>query len=150
MKEISKDIRISVTEDYEKLVPFFIENQLEFSEDDPVPTDLVKCWETTDAEGRLVGGFVLAKREGEFIVDGIATDPALRGKKLGEALLETGLEEAKRQGARRIYLVARAPGFFGKYGFVSVERNHAPNFFECFTCPQYRVSCFPEVMVLEL
>ena len=37
------NFKISETEDYEKLVPFFIENELEFSEDEPVPTDLVKC-----------------------------------------------------------------------------------------------------------
>jgi len=36
------NFKISVTEDYEKLVPFFIENELEFSEEEPVATDLVK------------------------------------------------------------------------------------------------------------
>lgn len=142
--------KISVTEDYEKLVPFFIENELEFSDEDPVPTDLIKCWEIVDGEGKLIGGFVLAKREGEFIVDGIAIDPEYRKLKLGKALLERGIEEALKQGAKRIYLVARAPGFFKKYGFVAIPREESPDFFECLTCPQYQVSCFPEVMKMEL
>ena len=47
------DYIISETEDYEKLVPFFIENELEFTEEDAeeVPTDVVKCWQITDADG---------------------------------------------------------------------------------------------------
>ena len=41
-----REYTISETEDYEKLVPFFIENELEFTEEDAeeVPTDVVRCW----------------------------------------------------------------------------------------------------------
>lgn len=159
---------IKETEDYEKLVPFFMRNGLEFTEEDmeAVPTDLVKCWEITEgtggipthkpsgeitgAHGRLIGAFVLAKREGEFICDGIAIDPEWRGTELGKALLNLGMEEVKQQGGSRMYLVARAPEFFRKNGFVTVERKEAPNFFECFTCPQYQVSCHPEVMKIDI
>lgn len=143
------DIKISVTEEYEKLVPFFIENELEFSEEEPVPTDLVKCWKA-EKDGQLIGGCVLAKREGEYIIDGIATAPEFRGKRLGEALLKPAVEETRRNGGKQIFLVARAPGFFRKYGFVSIDEKEAPNFFECLTCPQYNKTCFPEVMKLEL
>lgn len=152
-----KDFKIRETEDYESLVPFFIENDLEFSEDEPVPTDIVKCWDVREEEtggenekGRLIGGFVLARRQGEFIVDGIAVDPEYRKAKLGQTLLEKGIEEARSRGGKRIFLVARAPGFFRKNGFVTVERKDAPNFFECLTCPQYGVDCHPEVMRLDL
>lgn len=144
------NFRISVTEDYEKLVPFFIENDLEFSEEEPVPTDLVKCWEITDGEDKLIGGFVLAKREGEFIIDGIAIDPEYRKYGLGSVLLDNGIEEALKCGAESIYLVARAPEFFRKQGFETVSREDAPDFFECLTCPQYAVTCHPEVMKLQL
>ena len=142
-------IEIKVTQDYDKLVPFFIENGLEFSEDEPTPTDLVKCW-AAEEEDRLVGGFVLARRDGEFICDGIAVDPALRGQDLGRGLLRIGIEETIARGGSRMYLVARAPGFFRREGFRAVAREEAPNFFECLTCDQYGVSCHPEVMVKEL
>ena len=146
------DYIISETEDYEKLVPFFIENELEFTEEDAeeVPTDVVKCWQITDADGRLVGGFVLALREGEYICDGIAIDNSLRGTGLGSQLLKLGLEETVKRGGERMFLVARAPEFFRRNGFVTVPRQEAPNFFECLTCPQYGVSCHPEVMRIEL
>ena len=142
-------IEISVTEDYASLVPFFIENELEFSEDEPTPTDIVKCWQALD-DGKLVGGFVLAKRDGEFICDGIAVDGSCRGMDLGRRLLRTGMEEARRHGAERMYLVARAPGFFRREGFEKVQREDAPDFFECLTCDQYGVTCHPEVMRREL
>ena len=146
------DYIISETEDYEKLVPFFIENELEFTEEDAeeVPTDVVKCWQITDADGRLVGGFVLALREGEYICDGIAIDNSLRGTGLGSELLRLGLEETVKRGGDRMFLVARAPEFFRRNGFVTVPRQEAPNFFECLTCPQYGVTCHPEVMKIDL
>jgi len=146
-----KQYIISETEDYERLVPFFIENGLEFTEEDAeeVPTDLVRCWKIEELEGGLVGGFVLARREGEFICDGIAIDEQLRGTGLGTKLLELGIEETVKQGGTRMYLVARAPEFFRKNGFVTVPRQDAPNFFECLTCPQYGISCHPEVMRID-
>ena len=146
------DYIISETEDYEKLVPYFIENELEFTEEDAeeVPTDVVKCWQITDADGRLVGGFVLALREGEYICDGIAIDNSLRGTGLGSELLKLGLEETVKRGGERMFLVARAPEFFRRNGFVTVPRQEAPNFFECLTCPQYGISCHPEVMRFDI
>ena len=158
---------IATTDDYERLVPFFVANDLEFpdEEDYEVPTDLVQCWKVTEGaqpesdedsaeyktdHHRLIGGFVLAERQGEFIVDGIAVDPEYRKEKLGKALLDLGIAETRRRGGKRIFLVARAPGFFRKSGFVTVPREEAPNFFECLTCPQYGVDCHPEVMRLDL
>ena len=146
-----RNYTISETEEYTKLIPFFIENRLEFSDEDAeeVPTDIVRCWKITDDDGKLIGGFVLAQREGEFICDGIAIDPEWRGEHLGEALLKLGVEEAVKLGGTRMYLVARAPGFFRNYGFVTVPKEEAPNFFECLTCPQYGTECHPEVMIRE-
>ncbi len=141
------------TEDYEKLVPFLIENDLEFSEEDPVPTDLVKCWEVVagkEADAELLAALVLAKREGEYIIDGIAVKKMFRKFKIGKILLEKGIKEVLERGGKSIYLVARAPEFFRKQGFVTIPREEAPNFFECLTCPQYGVDCHPEVMKLEL
>ena len=139
------------TDEYAKLVEFMIANQLEFTEEDAeeVPTDLVKCWEITDSAGNLIGGFVLAKRQGEYICDGIAVDGSRRGENLGTELLNKGIEETKSLGGRSMYLVARAPEFFRKNGFVTIPRVEAPNFFECLTCPQYGKTCHPEVMKIE-
>ena len=148
------EIIYSEIPDARPLIRLFIENGLEFSENDEIATDLVKCWKAearSDCEGceeeaKLVGGCALALRQGRYICDGIATDPSVRGLRVGEHLLMTMLDEVRGLGGESIYLVARAPGFFSKYGFMSIERDEAPTFFECFTCSQYNKTCFPEVM----
>ena len=68
------DYKISVTDKYERFVEMFIRHGLEFSFDEPLPTDLVKCWKAEDPKGKLIGGCVLAMRGGEYIIDGIATE----------------------------------------------------------------------------
>ena len=141
-------IKIIVTQDYDSLVPFFISHGLEFDAEEEVPTDILKSWRAEDETGRLVGGAVLAKREGEYICDGIATATELRSAGLGRRLLDTLITEIKERGGHTLFLVARAPGFFAKNGFEVVKREDAPNFFECFSCSQYQKTCFPEVMLL--
>lgn len=145
-----KDLKIAETENYEMLVPLFIANRLEFSEDEPVPTDIVKCWKLIDSEDILQGGAVLAMREGEFILDGIAVNEPYRKTGVGKVLLEHVINETNKRNGKNIFLVARAPGFFKKLGFDIIKRNEAPQFFECFTCPQYGTECKPEVMKLQL
>ena len=155
------EIVYSEIHDARPLIRFFIENGLEYTENDEIPTDLVKIWKAEEtgsegsegfegSDGRLVGACVLAKREGRYICDGIATDPSVRGLGVGKSMLLTMLDEVRKLGGDSIYLVARAPGFFTKFGFMSIERDDAPTFFECFTCPQYKDTCFPEVMRLEI
>ena len=153
------------TNEYERLVQFFVKNGLEFDGDEEVDTDIIKCWKISQAvqedlthikdahaDGRdaLVAGCVLALREGRYIIDGIAVDPALRKAGLGKMLVDKVKQEVLARGGDAIYLVARAPGFFRKSGFGTVPREEAPNFFECLTCPQYGVDCHPEVMRLDL
>jgi N-acetylglutamate synthase-like GNAT family acetyltransferase len=136
--------------DYSALIPFFIENELEFEDGEEYGDDeIVKCWRA-DNDDNLVGGCILAMREGEYICDGIAVEPKLRDTGLGKKLLDLLLDSAKNRGAERVFLVARAPGFFAKSGFIPIPRAKAPAFFECFTCPQYNKTCHPEVMRLDL
>lgn len=144
------ELRIRVTSDYDKLVPMFIENRLEFGADEPVPTDLVKCWELVDEEGNLQGGAVLALREEQYICDGIAVNEAYRKTGTGTDLLSCLIEEVKARGGSSLFLVARAPGFFAANGFDIVAKDDAPMFFECFDCPQYGTECKPEVMKLNI
>jgi len=150
-----EEIKYSVIPDTRPLIRLFIDNGLEYTENDEIPTDLIKCWKAERIENgssapALVGGCALAMREGRYICDGIATDISVRGTRVGEHMLLTMLDEVRRLGGDALYLVARAPGFFTKYGFMSIERDEAPTFFECFSCPQYGKSCHPEVMRLDL
>lgn len=141
----SKSYEIISVNDHESLNRFYEKNDLEISEEDPVGTDAVKSWVLVEDE-KLAGAATLALREGEYIIDGIALDESYRGGGRGTALLNTVIDEVRKRGGSRIYLVARAPEFFGAIGFKEVERADAPEFFECFGCSQYGVKCFPKVM----
>lgn len=143
-------MKMSQTDDYERLVGFFVENGLEFDGYEEVDTDIIRCYKVTAAEDKLAGGIVLAKREGRFIIDGIAVDPEYRKHKIGKIMLYKIIDVAREMGAKELYLVARAPEFFKKYDFVPVDADRAPNFFECKYCPQYRVTCHPEILKLTL
>jgi N-acetylglutamate synthase-like GNAT family acetyltransferase len=148
--KIMNDIIYRETTEEKKLDRFFMENELEYSEEHPVDTKRIRFWEAVTEDESLAGGLVLALRQDEYIIDGIAVDSSLRGKNIGGELLKLAVSEVKQRGADRIYLVARAPEFFAHFGFVPVKREDAPEFFECLTCPQYGVSCHPEVMRLDI
>ncbi|MDO4395853.1 MAG: GNAT family N-acetyltransferase [Clostridia bacterium] len=144
-------LKMKQTDEYERLVKFFVEQGLEFDGDEEVDTDIVRCYKVTHGEDDfLVGGFVLAKRQGEFIIDGIAVDPMYRKMDVGKIMVNKAIKVVKELGGKSITLVARAPGFFRKQGFTAIDPENAPNFFECKQCPQYQVSCHPEVMRLEI
>lgn len=144
-------MKMRKTDDYEKLVRFFVDNRLEFDGDEEVDTDIAECYEIVHGdEEHLVAGAVIARREGQYIIDGIAVDEPYRSLKVGKILLDKVVERVKEMGGDSIYLVARAPEFFRKNGFTKVDPANAPNFFECKYCPQYQVSCHPEVMKLEI
>ena len=139
------------TDEYDRLVKFFV--------------DILKCWKISQAEGDdlkhiktdnrdgkdfIAAGCVLAMREGKYIIDGIAVDPAMRKFGLGRLLINKAKEEVLARGGDALYLVARAPEFFRRLGFETIPADNAPNFFECKYCPQYGKECHPEIMKLDL
>lgn len=149
------------TDEYDRLAAFMAARGLEFDVEDEVDTEVIKMWKITQGYRRkdepvtpqndfLVAGIILAMREGEYIIDGIAVDAPMRKSGMGKTLLEKAEAEVKKRGGKRVYLVAKAPGFFRKLGYVNLPAEEAPNFFECKSCPQFNVDCFPEVMVHEL
>lgn len=144
------EFEIQITDRYERLVKFFVENQLEFDGDEEVDTDILKCWEATAEGDGLLGGCVLALREGRYIIDGIAVESNFRKLGIGKLLMVEAVKEVRNRNGDALYLVARAPGFFRKLGFDSVAAENAPLFFECAQCPQYQKTCHPEIMKLEI
>ena len=124
-------IRIVPVEDHESLNGFYERNGLEISDEEPVGTDAVRSWILYRGD-EMAGAATLAVRQGEYIIDGIALDPQFRGEELGTAMLKTVIDDVRKRGGKRIFLVARAPEFFAWSGFVPVEREDAPMFFVCF------------------
>ena len=100
--------RIQTTDEYERLVKFFVENELEFDGDEEVDTDIIHCWKMTHTDDVLIGGCVLAMRQGKYIIDGIAVTKLFRKFGLGKIMLKKAINEVKKLGGNELYLVARA------------------------------------------
>lgn len=147
---MNREVTYHETGDQKKLDRFFMMNELEYSDEHPVATDRLKCWEALDVKGDLAGAVALALRQGEYIIDGIAVDEKFRGSDIGRTLLRLALGEVRSRGGGEVFLVARAPGFFRKEGFETISKDEAPNFFECLTCPQFGATCHPEIMKTEV
>lgn len=151
LAEMDLIMSIADEDEYQQLMVFFKENHLEVDAEEAVPTDVIRTWKITPiGSDQLVGAIALSQRQGEYIIDGIAVDEAYRKTNIGKTLLDEAISVVKQRGGQRIYLVARAPGFFRKSGFATIPRDAAPMFFECLTCPQYGVDCHPEVMLMEV
>ena len=148
-KEIRKNLFLSSTDDMDSLNSFFEENELEISDAEPVETNVIKAWKIENEKDEIVAGICLAFRENEYIIDGIAVDGSLRGLGIGQEILDIAKDEVRKRGGDKIFLVAKAPGFFKTQGYVTIEQEEAPLFYECAECPQYKVDCFPERMKWE-
>ncbi len=147
-----KGYRIEYTEDYKELKELYIKCGLEVG-NEPVPTKLVKCWRVVADTGEgdtLIGGATLGDRDGTYVVDGIAIEAKYRNRDIGTKVLDKLLSHSRDIGIKKLWLVAVAPGFFKKYGFIKAKREGAPNVFGCFNCEKYGKECKPEVMFLEL
>jgi len=114
-----------------------------------VETNVIKAWKIENEKDEIVAGICLAFRENEYIIDGIAVDGSLRGLGIGQEILDIAKDEVRKRGGDKIFLVAKAPGFFKTQGYVTIEQEEAPLFYECAECPQYKVDCFPEIMKWE-
>ena len=130
----------------EPLMGVFIRNGLEPPGSQDFASAL-KSWALVD-DARIVGGVCVGIVEEHFILDYLAVDATARGRGWGRRLLDTALRHARRENAHEIYTVTKVPAFFRKSGFQSIRRDDAPDFSQCFTCRQYQVDCFPDVMSL--
>jgi amino-acid N-acetyltransferase len=81
----------------------------------------------------------------------IAVDPEMTHKRLGTALVEGLLGEAKEWEIERVFVFTYEPKFFGRFGFVKVEHRSLPLkvYNECFHCPKFN-TCDEIAMVLDL
>ncbi len=145
--------KMKETDDFEKLVPFFVENGLEYSEGEKAPEGLVQCWEVVhgdENDEHLTAALVLSRRAGEYVIDSLAVSKLFRNFKIGKILLDKAVKTVLDNGGKRIYIVAKVPEYFKKFGFEPITREEAPDFSECFCCEQFGNGCSPEVMRLDL
>lgn len=137
------------TVEYDSLIDLCIRSGLELDPEEPVPEGLVACIGLVDSDTGKIYGVGGLCYNGEYVLRCIAVEEAYRGKGYGRRLVETLMEEAGKRGAEKIWLTAKVPDFYKKFGFHIVSREKAPFTTKCGECPQYHNGCDSEVMVYE-
>ena len=80
-----------------------------------------------DAKGNLMSAGGLESCGTSALVRSVAVDPALRGRKLGQAIVLRLLGMARDGGAREVYLLTEtAADFFAGLGFEKIPRDQVP------------------------
>jgi N-acetylglutamate synthase-like GNAT family acetyltransferase len=74
-----------------------------------------------------------------------------RGRGLGRSLVHHLLDEARRDGLKRVFVLTGAPDFFQRLGFARVPRESLPEkvFLDCRVCPR-RERCDEHALVKEI
>ncbi|MCM8805854.1 MAG: N-acetyltransferase [Candidatus Omnitrophica bacterium] len=94
----------------------------------------------TDDKGKILGCGALKiiwKDLGE--IRSVAIKNSKQKKGLGTQLVEKLLEEAKKIGIKRVFVLTYVPEFFEKFGFIRTEKTKLPHkiWFDCINCPKF-------------
>ena len=139
-----RKIQITETKDYLELSKLFSEAGLENC--DRVPDGFLTAWKAVSPSGDLIGAVSLVCRDGFYIINDIAVEKPLQHCGIGRRLLEKALVCLQDLGTKSIYLTAKAPDFFARYGFRPLSEAETPDIFHCLTCAQYGSDCTPVFM----
>ena len=131
------------------LTEFYKENQLEIENGWDFLSGVYFSEVVLSENGDIKCAYSLSERFGEAVLDYIAVSDGLRGKGIGAEMIERVKEKARRDGKSKVYLTARARGFFEKQGARELPETH-PLYLkllgECSECSQRNAVCFPCVM----
>jgi N-acetylglutamate synthase-like GNAT family acetyltransferase len=104
------------------------------------------------AGSRLVGAICLERQSDLDTVNWMSVDEEYRSRGIAAALYAELEREALGRGMRRLWVTARAPGFFLAQGFEPVsggaERDTLLG--GCLTCAQFAGTCRPEALTKTL
>lgn len=144
-------VRMESTTEYERIIKFAIEQGLEYDPEEQQDfSDIVGAWKITQPGDYIIGTCMLGYEDGHYVLHAVAVDPVLRKFGLGRVLVKKAMEKAQELGGDEVVLIGRAPEFYSKLGFTEIKPEDSPLEFECLTCPQYRVSCHPQIMRHEI
>lgn len=105
-----------------------------------------------EIDGRVVGCVGLAVIWADLAeVRSLAVADGWQGRGIGRKLVEWCVDEARRLQIRRLFSLTYEKGFFGKLGFVVVEKDTLPLkvWSDCVRCPK-RNNCDEIAMVRDL
>jgi len=69
----------------------------------------------------------------------LAVDEKEQNQRIGSALVQACLKEAKELGIDKVFCLVRKPAFFEKHGFQPIDKRELPQkvWVECYRCPKF-------------
>ena len=144
------NIVIKEFKEHEQLVDFYISRGIEFNDDKKFFHPPILSY-IAEINNNFVGAITICKEGNDFILDEVAVVENYEKQGVCTALVNFAISKIKKEyGESKFYLVAKNPEVFKNMGFNIIQREEAPNFSECFSCPDFQKICFPEIMVKTL
>ena len=138
-----------VEAEHNELAEFYRSNGLEVSDDIAVEDGAVYSIKYVQ-DGKLIAAATLSFRFNVFILDYIAVDPEFRGRNFGALTLTRILKKAKEMGADKLFITARNPSFFERFGFKEGSPQGVDMNFDCIGCPEYNNGCSKKPMYIDI
>lgn len=143
----NKNITIKEFSNHDELVDFYISRGIEFNEDKKYFHPPVFSY-IAEIDNNFVGAITICKENNDFILDEVAVIKEKENQGICTALVNTAISRIEQEyRGSKFYLVAKNPEVFKSIGFNVIQRDEAPSFSECFSCPDFQKKCFPEIMV---
>ena len=103
-------------------------------------------------DGEVVGCAALkVSWQGLGEVRSLAVRDEAQGRGIGRGLVEACLDEARRMGMERVFVLTYVPEFFRKFGFVLYPKESLPHkvWADCLDCPRFP-DCDEVALILDL
>jgi N-acetylglutamate synthase-like GNAT family acetyltransferase len=112
---------------------------------------VLAAWGVRDGD-QLVGCLALERSAGMDTPNWLAVDERYRRRGIAAALYAALEREARAQGMRRLWVTARAPGFFLAQGYEPAPPGEESDALlgSCLECPQYGRDCEPLALTKRL
>ena len=89
--------------------------------------DNLQMYSVAEADGKVVGCCALQVIWSDLAeLKSLAVDEGYQNKKIGKALVEKAVEQAKKLGVQKVFALTLVPKFFEKYGFSIVDKKTLP------------------------
>lgn len=146
------EYEILETQDYIIFEKLFKGSGLEFNleKNSLHPWGFIKAFCCKDVDGNIIAGSSITYRKGKYILNDIAVLEEFRSMNIGVNLLSVTEKEIKKLGGKYIYITAKAPDFFSRYGYEYLDEKDVPDIFSCLDCKQLNVTCNPKFMIKKI
>lgn len=136
--------------DHDELIDFYMSRGLEFGENKQYYCKSLFTYVAIE-NNNVIGAITIGIEKEYYVLDSIVVNSQYEGKGIGTKLYDIAIGRIKQENSNaKIYLVAKNTEFFLKKGFKIIRREEAPEFSDCFNCPDFQKICNPAIMLLEL